>query len=198
MQMLGIGLPELMVILILAVLVIGPDRLPQFAADLAKWIRQARVYANHLTKDFNEVVGELEKEAGATREDWKEIASVVTRNTGDVARELQKAASQLETEATIDGVTAAPPAINGRDPASLGEAFRRAQLESDRLNGITAAASEPAGPQAMPLAERDVEEPAEATVVGAEAAPTGEETPAEEQPWFEPSRPSRARRRSTN
>jgi Tat protein translocase TatB subunit len=194
MQMLGIGLPELMVILILSVLVIGPDRLPQFAADLAKWIRQMRAYANHLTKDFNEVVGELEKEAGATREDWKEIASVVTRNTSDVARELQKAAGQIEAEATIDGVTATPPAINGRDPASIGEAFRRAQIESDRLNGITPAASEA---QSTPLAERATEEPA-AEPPPTEEAPADGDKPAEEQPWFVPERTSRTRRRAAN
>ena len=77
MQMFGVGILELMVILLLAVIVVGPDRLPAVAADLARWIRQGRAYARVMTKDFNEVVGELEKEAGANREDWKEIASVV-------------------------------------------------------------------------------------------------------------------------
>ena len=96
MQMFGVGALELMVILILAVLVVGPDRLPQVAADLAQWIRRARVYANHLSKDFNEVVGELEKEVGASREDWKEIAGVVTRQGGAVGSAVTSAASALE------------------------------------------------------------------------------------------------------
>jgi Tat protein translocase TatB subunit len=195
MQMLGIGLPELMVILVLAVLVIGPDRLPQFAADLARWIRQARAYANHLTKDFNEVVGELEKEAGATREDWKEIASVVGLHTGEVGRELQKAASQLEDSATIDGVTATPPAINGRDGASLGEAFRRAQIESDRLNGISPS---PAGhAQGTPLAERPDEAPDRESDDTPDTPQDGDAAVSQEQPWFVPE-PSRPRRRTTD
>ena len=80
MQMFGVGVFELLVILIIAAIVVGPDKLPQVAADLAKWIRQTRAYARHLLGDFNEVIAELEKEAGASREDWKEIASVITRS----------------------------------------------------------------------------------------------------------------------
>jgi sec-independent protein translocase protein TatB len=96
MQMFGVGALELMVILILAVLVVGPDRLPQVAADIAQWIRRARVYANHLSRDFNEVVGELEKEVGASREDWKEIAGVVSKHTGAVGSAVNSAANALE------------------------------------------------------------------------------------------------------
>ena len=64
MQMLGIGLPELFVILILSALVIGPDRIPQVAADLATWIRRMRAYAVHLQRDFNDVMGDLEYRTG--------------------------------------------------------------------------------------------------------------------------------------
>ena len=96
MQMFGIGVLELALILLLAVIVVGPDRLPQVAADLAHWIRRTRAYANHLMKDFNDVMGDLEKEVGTSREDWKEIASVVTRHTGGVTSELSRVANQVE------------------------------------------------------------------------------------------------------
>jgi sec-independent protein translocase protein TatB len=102
MQMFGIGIPELIVILFLAIIVVGPDRLPGFAADLARWIRRTRAYAQHLTRDFSDVVGELEKEAGASREDWKEIASLVTRHTGDLGRELDRVGTQIERAAQVD------------------------------------------------------------------------------------------------
>lgn len=97
MQMFGIGLPELLVVLFLAVVVVGPDKLPGFAADLARWIRRTRAYAEHLTRDFGDVVAELEKEVGTSREDWKEIASLVTRHTGDINNEIQ----QLTREGSV-------------------------------------------------------------------------------------------------
>lgn len=96
MQMFGVGVLELLVIMVLTVIVVGPDRLPQVAGDLARWIRQTRAYAKHLMGDFNEVVSELEKEAGASREDWKEIASVVTRHTGSVGQELTRFGRDVE------------------------------------------------------------------------------------------------------
>jgi sec-independent protein translocase protein TatB len=115
--MFGVGILELMVILILTVIVVGPDRMPQVAADLAKWIRQTRAYARHLMGDFNSVVADLEKEAGASREDWKEIASVVTRHTGSVGQELSRLTRDVEksgdlAEAKADpGPAAAEPSL---------------------------------------------------------------------------------------
>jgi sec-independent protein translocase protein TatB len=119
MQMFGVGALELMVILVLAVLVVGPDRLPQVAADLAQWIRRARVYANHLSKDFNEVVGELEKEVGASRDDWKEIAGVITRNTGAVGSAVTSAAGALEK--SLDAPKPADATSASTEATPLGE-----------------------------------------------------------------------------
>jgi sec-independent protein translocase protein TatB len=112
MQMFGVGVLELMVILILAVIVVGPDKMPQLAADLARWIRQTRAYAKHLMGDFNEVVSELEKEAGASREDWKEIASVVTRHTGAVGQELSKVTRDIEQAGDLNEIKKTEPASN--------------------------------------------------------------------------------------
>jgi sec-independent protein translocase protein TatB len=163
MQMFGIGILELSVILILAVIVVGPDRLPQVAADLAKWIRQARAYATHLTRDFNEVVGELEKEVGASRDDWKEIASVVNRHTGDVLKEVQKASDQAN--ATMAGTNGSYS--NGANG-----------------NGLSISLPPPieTEAQATPLGDSALEPEADADA-----------EPGVEKPWYEPERRTRRR-----
>jgi len=120
MQMFGVGILELMVILILTVIVVGPDRMPQVAADLAKWIRQTRAYARHLMGDFNSVVADLEKEAGASREDWKEIASVVTRHTGSVGQELTKLGRDVEKSGDLAEAKAEPSPAAALAPSSYG------------------------------------------------------------------------------
>ena len=142
MQMFGVGALELMVILILAVLVVGPDRLPQVAADLAQWIRRARVYANHLSKDFNEVVGELEKEVGASREDWKEIAGVVTRQGGAVGGAVTSAATALE-RSLDEPKPANGTAENGANAASEATPLGETPVAAANGNGNGAHGDEP-------------------------------------------------------
>jgi len=128
--MFGVGVLELMVILILTVIVVGPDRMPQVAADLAKWIRQTRAYARHLMGDFNSVVADLEKEAGASREDWKEIASVVTRHTGSVGQELSRLTRDVEQSGDLAAAKADPP-VGASDTASTnGNGHTAAESES--------------------------------------------------------------------
>jgi sec-independent protein translocase protein TatB len=168
MQMFGIGLPEIMVILVLSVLVVGPDRLPQYAADLARWIRRTRAYANHLMRDFNEVMGDFEKEVGASREDWKEIASVVTRHTSDVTKELGKAAEQIEKSTAFD--------LEEKSP-------------SGPANVVPF--------EARPLGESTSEDDATEPKTDAAESPDGDEpvTAAEDKPWYVPEPPRRRRTR---
>jgi sec-independent protein translocase protein TatB len=104
MQMFGVGVMELLVILLLAVIVVGPDKMPQLAADLARWIRQARAYSKHLMGDFNSVVSELEREANVSREDWKEIANIVSRNTGEIGKELERVTKEADVSGDLEAV----------------------------------------------------------------------------------------------
>ena len=114
MQMFGVGVLEMLLILVLIVIVVGPDKMPQLAADLGRWIRQTRAYARHLLGDFNEVVRELEQEANVSREDWQEIASVVRRNTGVVGQELSRFGRDIKEQqhdlTDIKELTAEKPA----------------------------------------------------------------------------------------
>lgn len=52
-----VGWPELTVILLLALFVFGPDRLPGLAADAGKALRQARNYLRGMTDDLKAELG---------------------------------------------------------------------------------------------------------------------------------------------
>lgn len=98
MQMFGVGPLELIVIMVMTIIVVGPDKLPEVAAELARWIKRARAYGQHLTRDFNDVVGELEKEVGASRDDWKEIASVIRREGTGLSAILNDTSKEITSE----------------------------------------------------------------------------------------------------
>ncbi len=52
--MFGIGLPEMIVILAIALIVVGPDKLPDLARSAAKWMLELKKMAETLKKDLTE------------------------------------------------------------------------------------------------------------------------------------------------
>jgi sec-independent protein translocase protein TatB len=55
--MFGVGLPELAVIAFVAILVFGPDKLPDFARQAGRFARQMRAFANQARDELREELG---------------------------------------------------------------------------------------------------------------------------------------------
>ena len=55
--MFDIGLGEFVVLAVLALLVLGPEKLPKFAADAARMLRQVRRMANNAREDVRRELG---------------------------------------------------------------------------------------------------------------------------------------------
>jgi sec-independent protein translocase protein TatB len=53
----GVGLPELLVIGVVAILVFGPDRLPEFARQAGRVLRQVRQFTQAARDDLRKELG---------------------------------------------------------------------------------------------------------------------------------------------
>ena len=73
MNFLGVGPAELIVILVVALIFVGPERLPRLAADIARTIRELRKYTSSIAAEFTEVIEDIERETKDDRSQWKEI-----------------------------------------------------------------------------------------------------------------------------
>jgi sec-independent protein translocase protein TatB len=90
MDFLGIGLPELIIILIVAVIVVGPKRLPEVAVQIARAIRQLRGYATDVTAQMRSELDELTREYEQVRKELREFRQVATKDLDSVSREVDR------------------------------------------------------------------------------------------------------------
>jgi sec-independent protein translocase protein TatB len=107
MNFVGIGPQELIVILVVALIFVGPQRLPKLAADLARMIREVRQYTGGIAAEFNEAIKEFEKDTEPERAQWKEIGE----GLGDVTKQADDVARGIEEDAR--GAQPTTPAPNG-------------------------------------------------------------------------------------
>ena len=55
--MFGVGLPEMAVIILVAVIVFGPDKLPDYARQAGRMVRQLRAFAQSAQEDLRKELG---------------------------------------------------------------------------------------------------------------------------------------------
>lgn len=118
-EFLGVGPAELVVILVVALVFVGPERLPKLAADIARTIREVRKYTSQVAAEFIEVVKELEKDAEGERGAWAEIGEGLT----GAARSVTEAMRSARADAVAAG-PAAPPAGAPQPAASTSDDVR--------------------------------------------------------------------------
>ena len=112
MQFLGIGLEEILLIVALIVIVVGPRRLPEMAYWLGRGVKKLQRYARLVRDEFSEEFAYLNEEMEAVRADVKEMRTTVrevqeelTEVRGEVQEVTSEAVGELgEVRATVEGV----------------------------------------------------------------------------------------------
>jgi sec-independent protein translocase protein TatB len=115
----NIGITELLVILLLALLVVGPERLPELARKLAKVLRDVRKAYENLSQDIGP---ELMSFQQATQEIRESVESVRTIPK-DVVQSVVEAAELDETIGELKDVAASVEQV-GRTVSDAGKVIK--------------------------------------------------------------------------
>ena len=145
--MFGIGLPEMILILALALIVVGPDKLPDLARSLAKTILDLKKTAEGLKASFREEGNPLEE----IRPELEDAARSLKNNL------LEQPASAWEQDTPFPGVNPpspdAPQAAKTVVDAEFTEIPGRDSI--DTAQAIEIQPPEPSPPTALTAATND-------------------------------------------
>ncbi len=178
MNLFGVGAPEAGVILLIALILIGPQNFPQVMRQAGRWYRVARAFSNEVMKDVRSAVDEIEQEVKRETGDLESLRELtnldsdlrqVKTDIAAVGQETSRVARGDDMIAPREMPAPAPPKPKGwwedRDP---NDPF--VKLERDRaaareaaLAARAAKAAEGATPPAntpAPAADAPVQPPA--------------------------------------
>jgi sec-independent protein translocase protein TatB len=123
--MFDIGWSEMLVILVVALVVIGPRDLPKVARQVGRWTGKARAMAREFQRSFDDMAREAELEeikAGLQKMNPASLESTI-RDTVDPDRKLEQALDVRDTLAaegrSIEAELAAEPAPAPAEPAAV-------------------------------------------------------------------------------
>lgn len=102
---------ELLLLVVLALVILGPDRLPEYAAKLARGVRQLRDLAEGARSQLKEEMG-----PGFDDVDWKQLDPRQYDPRRIVREALTTADTDPDDEAAADETRAHPRPARGRVP----------------------------------------------------------------------------------
>jgi sec-independent protein translocase protein TatB len=100
MNLFGVGPLEIFVVIVIAVIVLGPERIPEVAVQLARGIKFLRGYANETTSSLRSELADLTREYEDLRKELNDfkrgVLDDMTSVTDEVDRTLKEARPILE------------------------------------------------------------------------------------------------------
>jgi sec-independent protein translocase protein TatB len=111
-EFLGVGYQELLVILVLMLVVVGPERLPHVAYQIGKAVRQMQRYARAVRDEFSEEIGYLEEQYKTVKGEIDTASDTFRKSSTDFDSELR---GSLPKAAELPPLI---PQLPGKDEAS--------------------------------------------------------------------------------
>lgn len=91
MNFFGIGALEAGLVIIIAVIVLGPERIPEVAVQIGKAVKFLRGYATSATSQMRAELDELTREYDEVKRELQEFRHSVRKDVTSMAGQVQKA-----------------------------------------------------------------------------------------------------------
>jgi sec-independent protein translocase protein TatB len=147
MELFGVGALEALLVLVITLVVVGPQRFPEIAREGGRWVRKARRFTAEVTAELREAYVELEEEVRAEGEELRSV-----REIGEEVRSgLQESATDIRRIGR-DAGDAASVATTTSDATPADEAgdadLTAAKSDGDPATTVPAPPAQPIRPTA--------------------------------------------------
>ncbi|MCS6878747.1 MAG: Sec-independent protein translocase protein TatB [Geminicoccaceae bacterium] len=151
--MFDLGWSEMLVILVVALIVIGPKDLPKVARQIGRWTAKARAMAREFQRSFDEMAreAELEELKSSLQKVNPHHLSQTIRETIDPKGELDRLGRELDIREDLERVDRPSPVAS--PPAGAQPSPENPRAESGGTEAALATAT-PAAPAAEKIQER--------------------------------------------
>jgi Tat protein translocase TatB subunit len=160
--MFGIGYQEMFIVLVVALVIFGPSRLPELAGQVGRWVRDFRRMSADLTGEFEKTFAEVDEVKKSFKREMQSIQDEV-EGIGKSARgDLKKASAKAQGGAkkgtnalkTGSAATARGSTDSGTSTRSASKAGAAARRGANGVgHGVDALNALPIATKADPLAD---------------------------------------------
>lgn len=134
MEFLGIGYQELLLVLVLLLVVVGPERLPTMAYQIGRAVRQMQGYARAVRDEFRDEIDYLDEQYKTIKGQVDDVQKVMREEQAKLNSEMR------ETSGAAGGLLPSEPLLPALPETPA------AQPAADNAGAEPAPPSEPAKP----------------------------------------------------
>jgi sec-independent protein translocase protein TatB len=118
MNVFGMGAWEMMIILVAALVIFGPGKLPEVAGQAGRAVRDFRRMTSELSGEFEKTIADVTDTKGTLGNDLKGMANQVNSVTNSVKKDLNKATGATGSKSTAKSTTAKSTSSTSTKPKS--------------------------------------------------------------------------------
>ncbi|MDW8058979.1 MAG: twin-arginine translocase TatA/TatE family subunit [Thermomicrobium sp.] len=120
MDFFGMGIPEILVIMMLALILFGPGKLPEIAQGIGRAVREFRAATRELTSEFEQAFREVQASTAEVTASVLAVQDETRAALGEIASATQEVAQTVRADQAL------APATTPTDPGASSAATRAA------------------------------------------------------------------------
>jgi sec-independent protein translocase protein TatB len=151
-EFLGVGYQELLLILVLMLVVVGPERLPGMAYQIGRAVRTMQNYARQVRDEFGDEIGYIEEQYRTVKGEVDSTRQSLREQQTQLNEEFRTATEPLRTD-QLAGVLSAPSSDSSGSSTNVVNISDGQPVTAAPETDATLAPSEPETPksEAPPL-----------------------------------------------